>query len=138
MSKPKTLTDMGGTGGTVRPRLPTEDEVATVRAAWHEQAGAVCEPYARISERRKARWRVATQLAFVLAQGAAQSRRGSSTEAERDRRNGQYTHTLDKMCACGRTKGKHMAEPPYDCDDTSDGFPACPKFRLARKRGVNG
>jgi len=57
----------------------------------------------------------------------------SATKTERNDSNGQYTHALDKICQCGRTKGKHMAAAPYDCDDTSDGLPACPKFRLVRK-----
>lgn len=53
------------------------------------------------------------------------------TSATRDRL-GQYAHSLEKVCVCGRTKGAHLSERPWSQDDTSDGFPVCEGFKKAR------
>lgn len=53
--------------------------------------------------------------------------------AERNRRNGQYTHTLEKVCVrCGATKGRHEAEAPYANDDALVG-PLCDGFKTTRQ-----
>lgn len=48
--------------------------------------------------------------------------------------NGQYNHSLDRVCKCGRPKGDHLAAHPYPMpDDEGD----CERFRLSKsKEGV--
>lgn len=46
---------------------------------------------------------------------------------QRRNKEGQYTHTLEKVCVCGATKGQHMAVAPHDLDDTD-----CLGFRLRK------
>jgi hypothetical protein len=50
--------------------------------------------------------------------------------------NGQYNHSLARVCKCGRPKGDHLATRPYPMpDDEGD----CERFRLAKaKEGKGG
>lgn len=53
----------------------------------------------------------------------------ASTNENRDKRNGQYSHNLDRICkACGHRKGQHEAEAPYAQEDESFGF-TCEGFK---------
>lgn len=60
----------------------------------------------------------------------------SKADARRDDR-GLYTHAMERVCRCGRTKGQHLAMPPYECPargvDGDDGLPECDGFRAVRK-----
>lgn len=40
---------------------------------------------------------------------------------------GKFGHGLDKVCRCGATKGEHMAERPFDLDETG-----CTGFKAAK------
>lgn len=38
----------------------------------------------------------------------------------------------EPVCQCGRTKGQHHWAPPYEQEDTLDGFAACEGYTQAR------
>jgi hypothetical protein len=54
----------------------------------------------------------------------------------RDRKNGQYAATLDRVCVCGHTLGQHTAascggeRPCLECE------PDCMKFRTSKKKAA--
>ena len=50
------------------------------------------------------------------------------TETKPRRRTGQYTYAkFDRLCVCGLSLGRHMAEYPHDSEDG-----ACEGFKAAK------
>lgn len=62
----------------------------------------------------------------------------SSTEGKRDRKNGQYVHTVfEALCTCGHTLGVHAAatvggKRPCFCSDFSAEECSCEKYKKAK------
>lgn len=66
-------------------------------------------------------------MSNVIAKMIAAEQAKKAARAER-RTNGQFSHGLDVICACGKTKGAHTAAAPFIIDE---GDTYCPGFKKA-------
>lgn len=63
----------------------------------------------------------------------------SAPEALRNDITGQYAHSLERVCKCGRRKGVHAASAPYpfeawELEEEGKEGPECERFRAVKAK----